>query len=119
MDEQTVGHKGRWTTATFMNKSKRAGQGYKIFSVNQADSCYTMNFCIEDKKQSVDSITVKLVSGIPGTGYNIFLDNHFNKPEIVAGWGVVRPDPTPWLYEWSAHGGESEFKSTLSARLQR
>ena len=47
LDEQTVGCKSKWTSLTFKNKHKPAGQGYRIYSVNCVDTGYTMTFDLD------------------------------------------------------------------------
>ena len=84
LDEQTIGHKGRWTTLTHQNRNKPAGQGFKIYSINEVETGYTMCFKLDRKDgTTIHDTVMSLVEEIDGEGHHIYMDNLFVKPPTL------------------------------------
>ena len=84
IDEQTIGHKGRWTSLTHMNKHKPAGQGFKLYSVNESSTGYTYAIHLDRKNDvSIGTIVVELAAKLAGTGHHVYMDNLFAKPATI------------------------------------
>ena len=89
LDEQTVPCKSKWTSLTFKNKHKPAGQGYRIYSVNCVNTGYTIAFDLDapdsDHQKSngkVRRIVDELVAKLPTSReFNIYMDNLFTSVE--------------------------------------
>lgn len=82
IDEQTVSCKSRWTSQTFQNKHKPAGQGFRIYSINEVEDGYTHAFILDKPalpgSGKIRRITLDLVRSLPRTReYHIYMDNLF------------------------------------------
>ena len=78
-DEQTVSCKSRWTSQTFQNKHKPAGQGFRIYSINEVEDGYTHAFILDKPalpgSGKIRRITLDLVRSLPRTReYHIYME---------------------------------------------
>ena len=81
LDEQTVGCKSRWTTHTFMNRHKPQGQGFRIYSINEVSTGYTLHFEL-DRHDAADvgkirRIVLDLCRQLGPGEHDIYMDNLF------------------------------------------
>ena len=82
IDEQTVSCKSRWTSQTFQNKHKPAGQGFRIYSINEVEDGYTHAFILDKPalpgSGKIRRMTLDLVRSLPRTRrFHIYMDNLF------------------------------------------
>ena len=94
IDEQTVSCKSRWTSQTFQNKHKQAGQGFRIYSINEVEDGYTHAFILDKPalpgSGKIRRMTLDLVRSLPRTRrFHIYMDNLFTSVSTFRQIGVM------------------------------
>lgn len=125
-DEQTVGHKGRWSSFTHVNKNKPAGQGFKIYSINDRTG-YTWTFAIDLRTGTAGVIASTLLAHVERLsghqdgenlrpGHIVYMDNHFTKPGTL----VIMRDKygTYGCGSWRVNHGFSDILKKAAADME-
>lgn len=86
LDEQTIKCKSKWTSLTYANRNKPAGQGYRVYSINNVRYGYHLVHKLDKPGQpnpgKIRELVLSLISRLPrfqddSKVFHIYMDNLF------------------------------------------